>query len=98
MCRKKGKTRYEFLEINHYLAAAYSHFMKKLISEKNIAGVLFVLVMAAFSFAHEDSKKKDPQYNITASQNYKLTAPDAITIQQLTFRPHLTGRNNREDR
>jgi hypothetical protein len=65
--------------------------MKKLISEKNIAGVLFVLVMAAFSFAHEDSKKKDPQYNITASQHYTPFATDAITIQQLTFRPCRTG-------
>jgi hypothetical protein len=41
--------------------------MKKILSERNIAGVLFILVMVAFSFAHEDSKKRSSLYNVSAS-------------------------------
>jgi hypothetical protein len=37
--------------------------MKSILSERNFAGVLFVLVLVAFSFAHEDSKKRDVFYN-----------------------------------
>lgn len=36
--------------------------MKKILSERNIAGMLFILVMVAFSFAHEDSKKRNKHY------------------------------------
>ena len=39
--------------------------MKKIFSEKNIAGVLFILVIAVFSFAHEDSKKRNNHYNVS---------------------------------
>jgi hypothetical protein len=39
--------------------------MKKILSEKNIAGLLFVLVIIAFSFAHEDSKKRSLNYNVS---------------------------------
>jgi hypothetical protein len=39
--------------------------MRKILSEKNIAGLLFVLVIAAFSFAHEDSKKRSLNYNVS---------------------------------
>lgn len=37
--------------------------MKKILSEKNIAAVLFLLVFIVFSFAHEDSKKRHTNYN-----------------------------------
>jgi len=40
--------------------------MRKILSEKNIAGLLFVLVIVAFSFAHEDSKKRSLNYNVSA--------------------------------
>ncbi|HKC37184.1 MAG TPA: hypothetical protein VKB95_14010 [Chitinophagaceae bacterium] len=40
--------------------------MRKILSEKNLAGLLFVLVIVAFSFAHEDSKKRSSNYNVSA--------------------------------
>jgi hypothetical protein len=40
--------------------------MKKILSERNIAGVLFILVIAVFAFAHEDSKKRNNHYNASA--------------------------------
>jgi hypothetical protein len=39
--------------------------MRKILSEKNIAALLFVLVILAFSFAHEDSKKRSLNYNVS---------------------------------
>jgi len=39
--------------------------MRKILSEKNIAGFLFVLVIIAFSFAHEDSKKRSLNYDVS---------------------------------
>jgi hypothetical protein len=39
--------------------------MRKILSEKNIAGLLFVLVILSFSFAHEDSKKRSSNYNVS---------------------------------
>jgi hypothetical protein len=39
--------------------------MRKILSEKNIAGLLFILVIVAFSFAHEDSKKRSSNYNVS---------------------------------
>lgn len=39
--------------------------MKPILSERNIAGVLFILVIAVFAFAHEDSKKRSNQYNVS---------------------------------
>jgi len=39
--------------------------MRKILSEKNIAGLLFILVIIAFSFAHEDSKKRSLNYNVS---------------------------------
>jgi hypothetical protein len=39
--------------------------MKKILSERNIAGLLFVMVIVAFSFAHEDSKKRSSNYNVS---------------------------------
>ena len=46
--------------------------MRKILSEKNIAGLLFVLVILAFSFAHEDSKKRSLNYNVSS----KYLSPD----------------------
>lgn len=40
--------------------------MRKILSEKNIAGLLFVLVILSFSFAHEDSKKRSLNYNVSS--------------------------------
>jgi hypothetical protein len=40
--------------------------MRKILSEKNVAALLFVLVILAFSFAHEDSKKRSLHYNGSA--------------------------------
>jgi len=39
--------------------------MRKILSEKNIASLLFVMVIIAFSFAHEDSKKRSLNYNVS---------------------------------
>ena len=39
--------------------------MRKILSERNIAGLLFVMVIIAFSFAHEDSKKRSSNYNVS---------------------------------
>jgi len=46
--------------------------MRKILSEKNIAAFLFVLVILAFSFAHEDSKKRSLNYNVSS----KYLSPD----------------------
>ena len=40
--------------------------MRKILSEKNIAGLLFIMAIIAFSFAHEDSKKRSLDYNVSA--------------------------------
>lgn len=39
--------------------------MRKILSERNLAALLFVLVIAAFAFAHEDSKKRNLKYSST---------------------------------
>lgn len=39
------------------------YLMKKILSEKNIASVLFAIALIVFSFAHEDSKKRSTIYN-----------------------------------
>jgi len=49
--------------------------MRKILSEKNIAALLFVMVIVAFSFAHEDSKKRSVNYNVSA----KSLSPDKNT-------------------
>jgi hypothetical protein len=40
--------------------------MRKILSERNFAAILFVLVIVAFSFAHEDSKKRSLNYNLSS--------------------------------
>jgi len=49
--------------------------MRKILSEKNLAAFLFVLVILAFSFAHEDSKKRSLNYNVSS----KYLSPDKRT-------------------
>jgi hypothetical protein len=49
--------------------------MRKILSEKNVAAILFVLVILAFSFAHEDSKKRSLHYNVSA----KYLSPEKRT-------------------
>jgi hypothetical protein len=56
--------------------------MRKILSEKNIAAFLFVLVILAFSFAHEDSKKRSLNYNVSSqylSPEKRLPALSANT-------------------
>jgi hypothetical protein len=52
-----------------------SRNMRNILSERNIAGLLFVLVIVAFSFAHEDSKKRSLNYNVVA----KSTSPEKLS-------------------
>jgi hypothetical protein len=42
--------------------------MRKILSERNIAGLLFVMVIVAFSFAHEDSKRRSLNYNVSTHE------------------------------
>jgi len=49
--------------------------MRKILSEKNIAAFLFVLVILVFSFAHEDSKKRSLNYNVSS----EYLSPDKRT-------------------
>jgi len=49
--------------------------MRNILSEKNIAAFLFVLVILAFSFAHEDSKKRSLNYNVSS----QYLSPDKRT-------------------
>jgi hypothetical protein len=46
--------------------------MRRILSEKNIAAFLFVLVILTFSLAHEDSKKRSVNYNV----NTKSLSPE----------------------
>ena len=47
-----------------YLAAYFNH-MKRTTLERNIAGLLFVVVLVTFSFAQRDSKKMEKAYSAT---------------------------------
>jgi hypothetical protein len=48
--------------------------MKKILQEKNIVIVLFVLVLITFSFAHRDSKKLSQLYVTVSEAGKKLLA------------------------
>ena len=66
-CVKKEFIPILFAVINSYIAPGFSvEFMRKILSEKNIAALLFVMVIIAFSFAHEDSKKRSSNYNVSS--------------------------------
>jgi hypothetical protein len=53
--------------------------MRKILSEKNIAALLFVLVIVAFSFAHEDSKKRSSNYNVVSESVSPDKAPISLS-------------------
>ena len=53
--------------------------MRKILSEKNIAILLFVMVIIAFSFAHEDSKKRSLNYNVSTHSVSPETPPSSLS-------------------
>jgi len=69
-------------------------FMKSMLSERNFAAILFVMVLIAFSFAHEDSKKRDVFYNtsINHSPSIITSAPavpstNVVVLKKEKFGP-----------
>lgn len=62
-------------------------FMRNLLSEKNVAALLFVMVIIAFSFAHEDSKKRSSNYNVSSQS----VSPDkSLPTLSLSITPSQT--------
>jgi hypothetical protein len=61
------------------LQANSRYHMKKILSERNIAGMLFILVMIVFSFAHEDSKKRNKHYIVSTPSVSADNTTAAIT-------------------
>ena len=55
--------------------------MRKILSERNIASLLFVMVIVAFSFAHEDSKKRSLNYNVST---HSVSAENPSTLSANT--------------
>jgi len=56
--------------------------MRKILSEKNVAAILFILVLVAFSFAHEDSKKRSHYYNASTIQIHQdHSSTSLITVK-----------------
>lgn len=56
--------------------------MKKVITERNTAVLLFVLVLITFSFAQKDSKKLDRLYTmapLTEKKSLQAKLPQPIT-------------------
>jgi hypothetical protein len=41
--------------------------MKRLLTERNLVGILFVLVLITFSFAQNETKKMEQQYGLQSS-------------------------------
>ena len=57
--------------------------MKKFYSEKNIAAILFIMVLVIFSFAHEYSKKRDHHYNVSVPViNASNTSASVIIVKE----------------
>lgn len=54
--------------------------MRKILSEKNIAALLFILVIVAFSFAHEDSKKRSSHYSVSAEKDMPARSKSTIIV------------------
>ena len=52
--------------------------MRAVLSEKNLVIVLFIMVLVAFSFAHEDSKKME---QIFAGANQSLNSTHPLLTQ-----------------
>ena len=55
--------------------------MRTVLSEKNLVIVLFIMVLVAFSFAHEDSKKMEL---IFAGANHSLNSSNPSLTQNIT--------------
>ena len=53
--------------------------MRKILSERNIASLLFVMVIIAFSFAHEDSKKRSLNYNVSTRSVSPESPPSSLS-------------------
>jgi hypothetical protein len=53
--------------------------MKKILSEEKIAGILFMVVMIVFSFAHEDSKKRNSHYS-TSFPEISISRPASVQM------------------
>jgi len=75
------------LRLNYYLATGYMTFMKSMLSERNFAAILFVMVLIAFSFAHEDSKKRDVFYNTSTISTPSIitSAPGVLSTKVVVF-------------
>lgn len=60
--------------------------MKQILSEKNIAAFLFIVVMVIFSLAHEDSKKRSGSYSATSGTEMpgNRTTPDNLLGKNLS--------------
>jgi RecB family endonuclease NucS len=61
--------------------------MRRILSEKNVAALLFVMVIVAFSFAHEDSKKRSVNYNVSSKSLSADKNSNAISAAKTTEKP-----------
>ena len=75
--------------------------MRAILSERNLVIVLFVLVLVAFSFAQEDSKKMKQNFAGTDNTiNTSTTAlsqnkPQTVVIDKESFTPaNLSGQSD----
>jgi hypothetical protein len=77
----------QYLYLN--LQRIITRFMKRILSEKNLVVVLFVMVLITFSLAQEDSKKMEKIYSGAANaatsflkqQNgSKVAGPNQISV------------------
>ena len=57
--------------------------MKKILSERNIAALLFLVVIVVFSFAHEDSKKRQSNYSTSFPSISKENTSASITSEKV---------------
>ncbi len=60
--------------------------MRKILSERNIAALLFVLAIVAFSFAHEDSKKRSLNYDASVTPASPEKSSANLTINNFSQR------------
>ena len=77
---KKGFLLVCFAARIFYLAPDLVETMRKILSEKNVAAILFVLVILAFSFAHEDSKKRSSNYSVSANSSSPEKSSATLTV------------------
>ena len=60
----------------------------KILSEKNVAALLFVMVIITFSFAHEDSKKRSLNYNVSSQS---VTPDKPLPTLSINIAPKTAG-------